>query len=207
MAVNFPKNPPVGLTWLDPSNSVSYTWDGQKWSSTGTGVSFTTVIFSIDNDDPDIVGATTTLAINAVLIANGNISSSGDLRPGNTLLVIDSGNADANANVTVGQYLFDGIVWLRVPSTGAQVISIFGRIGTVAAQEGDYDIGQLGDVDLSSPTPTSTTNSLLRFDGTKYVPGEARNTPSVTLPLTKSGSNVTPVLGFSIDDLDVLPDV
>lgn len=206
MAVNFPKNPPVGLTWLDPSNSVSYTWDGQKWLSTGTGVSFTTVIFSFDNDDVGIVGATTTAAINAALIANGDISSSGDLRPGNILLVVDSGNADVNVNVSVGQYLFDGLVWLRVPSTGAQVISIFGRIGSITAQEGDYDIGQLGDVDLSTPTPTATVNSLLRFDGTKYVPGEARNTPSVNLPLTKTGSNVTPTLGFNIDGLDILPE-
>lgn len=207
MAVNFPKNPPVGLTWLDPSNSVSYTWDGIKWLSTGTGVSFTTVIFSFDNDDVDIVGTTTTEAINAALIANGNITSAGDLRPGNILLVIDSGNTDSNLNVTVGQYLFDGLIWLRVPSTGAQVISIFGRIGTVTAQEGDYNIGQLGDVDLSAPTPTATENSILRFDGSKYVPGEARNTPSVTKPLTKTGDNVTPTLGFSIDGLDLLPDV
>lgn len=209
MAVNFPSNPQIGLTWLDPSNQVSYTWDGRKWSSTGTGVSFTTVIFSFGNDDTSLIGATTTDAINACLVANANIGSSGDLRPGNTLLVLDSGSADHNANVHVGQYLYDGTIWLRVPTgASAQVQSIFGRIGAVVAAENDYDIGQLGDVDITTTTPTAVENSLLRFNGTKYVPGEARNTVTVEEngPITKTGSNVTPELGFSIDGLDILPD-
>lgn len=204
MAVNFPNNPAIGLTWLDPSNQVSYTWDGIKWLSTGTGVSFTTVILSIDNDDSALVGGDATTAINAALITNGDIFATGDLRPGNTVLINDSGNADANVNVTIGQYLYDGNIWLQVPTTGVQVVSVFGRVGTVTADEGDYNIGQMGDVSLS-PTPTSTTNSLLRFNGTNWVPGEARNTVSVTLPLAKTGGDVTPSLTFTIDTLNTLP--
>ena len=195
------------MTWNDPSNDVSYTWDGQKWTSTGTGVSLTTVIFSIGNDDADLVGGSTTIAINACLITNGDISSSADLRPGNILLVLDSGNPDANANVTIGQYLYDSTNWLRVPTSSAEVLSIFGRIGSVTAQEGDYTIDQLGDVDVTTTPPTAVENSVLRYDGTKFVPGEARNTPTVVLPLTKDGDDVTPELGFAIEALDLLPDV
>lgn len=205
MTVNFPKNPPLNLTWLDPSNSVTYTWDGVKWLSTGTGVSFTTVIFNVDNDDPDLIGVTTSLAINAALIANGQITAVGNLRPGNTLLVNDTGNPDANPNVFVGQYLYDGVAWQRTPTPGAPVISVFGRIGSIVATNGDYNIGQMSNVDLTSPTPTATANSLLRFNGTTYVPGEARNTPTCNLPLTKTGSDVLPTLGFNIDGLSILP--
>lgn len=205
MSVNFPNNPQIGLTWLDPSNSVTYTWDGTKWLSTGTGISFTTVIFTIDNDDVGLVGGTATIAIIAALIANGEITNSGDLRPGNTVLITDSGNADANVNVDIGQYLYEGTDWIRVPSGPASVISIFGRIGAVTATEGDYDLTELGDVNLTTPTPTSSANSLLRFNGAQWVPGEARNTSTVSLPLTKTGGDVTPALGFSIDGLTTLP--
>ncbi|AEC52960.1 hypothetical protein SCRM01_012 [Synechococcus phage S-CRM01] len=205
MAVNFPNNPTPGLSWLDPSNNVSYVFDGVKWTSTGTGISFDVTIFTLENDDPELVGGTTTDAINAALIAAGRISSPSILRPGNTTLISDSGNPDENSNVTVGQYIYDGFVWVTVPTTAVQVLSVFGRIGVVTAQEGDYNLGQLGDVNTTVVTPTATTNSLLRFNGTTWVPGEARNTPSVTLPLTKTGNDVTPALGFNIDGLTTLP--
>jgi hypothetical protein len=207
MSVNFPNNPTVGLSWLDPSNNVSYIWDGIKWISTGTGISYNVTIFSVANDDPDLVGGNTTDVINAFLLANGDISSVGILRPGNTLLVTDSGNPDTSVYVSIGQYLFDGLDWLRIPGAVVQVLSVFGRIGGVVAEEGDYSIGQMSDVSLASPTPTSTTNSLLRFNGTSYVPGEARNAPTVVLPLTSDADPVTPELGFDISGLNVLPDV
>lgn len=207
MSVNFPNNPTVGLSWLDPSNNVSYIWDGIKWISTGTGISYNVTIFSASNDDPGLVGGNVTDVINAVLLTNESISSIGILRPGNTLLVTDSGNPDTSVYVSIGQYLFDGQDWLRIPGAVVQVLSVFGRIGEIEATEGDYTIGQLGDVDISTPTPEAVENSLLRFDGTKYVPGEARNAPTVVAPLTSDADPVTPELGFDISGLSVLPDV
>lgn len=41
MAINFPANPSINQTWQDPSNNTNYIWDGNKWTSTGTGLYIT----------------------------------------------------------------------------------------------------------------------------------------------------------------------
>ena len=47
----------------------------------------------------------------------------------------------------------------------APVTSVFGRTGAVIATEGDYNLGQLGDVTITSPT----TNQVLKYNGTAWV--------------------------------------
>ena len=47
----------------------------------------------------------------------------------------------------------------------APVTSVFGRTGAVVATEGDYNLGQLGDVTITSPT----TNQVLKYNGTAWV--------------------------------------
>ena len=53
----------------------------------------------------------------------------------------------------------------------ADVTSAYGRIGDVVGEEGDYTIDQLADVDTTTTAPTS--NNLLHWDGTNWVPTTA----------------------------------
>jgi len=48
---------------------------------------------------------------------------------------------------------------------GGAVDSVFGRTGAVVATEGDYDLDELGDVDVTSAAETQ----ILRHDGTSFV--------------------------------------
>lgn len=48
---------------------------------------------------------------------------------------------------------------------GGAVSSVFGRTGAVVATEGDYDLDELGDVDVTSAVETQ----ILRHDGTSFV--------------------------------------
>ncbi len=56
---------------------------------------------------------------------------------------------------------------LTINDTGgaAPVQSVFGRTGTVVAVEGDYNLGQLGDVTLTAPANTN----ILQYNGTQWV--------------------------------------
>ena len=67
--------------------------------------------------------------------------------------------------------IYNGTIWEQSNNSDA-VASVFGRTGTITAQEGDYNIGQLGDVTVSTPL----TNDYLRYNGSAWV-----NTPFPTL--------------------------
>ena len=54
----------------------------------------------------------------------------------------------------------------------APVTSVFGRTGDVVAAEGDYNLGQLGDVTITSPT----TNQVLKYNGSAWVNGTDTDT-------------------------------
>lgn len=205
-AVNFPNTPTPGSTWIDPSNNVKYTWDGLKWTSVGIGVSFEDVIFTFNNDEPNPADGNITDAINNTLIAKGIITSVSDVRSGNTCIILDSGNPDSNPNLTSGQYRYDGTIWIPIAGGGGgQVASVFGRIGNITAQKGDYNIGKLSDVDTVNTPPTANTNSLLRFNGLNWIPGEARNTVDPQAPLVNVGDSVVVELVFDIESLPILP--
>ena len=70
---------------------------------------------------------------------------------------------------------------------GAPVASVFGRTGAVVATNGDYDIGELGDVDLSV-APTS--GQFLKWDGSNWI---ADDVPAdvVDLAYSSAASNGT----------------
>jgi hypothetical protein len=53
--------------------------------------------------------------------------------------------------------------WQNIPS--APVNSVFGRTGIVVAQEGDYSLGQLSDVTITSPS----TGNILTYNGSQWV--------------------------------------
>jgi hypothetical protein len=91
----------------------------------------------------------------------------------------------------------------------APVTSVFGRTGAVVAAEGDYNLTQLGDVTITSPT----TGQVLKYNGTTWINDTDANTGTVTSvamsvptglsvsgsPITSSGTlAVTFTAGYSI---------
>ncbi len=62
----------------------------------------------------------------------------------------------------------------------APVTSVFGRTGAVVATEGDYNLGQLGDVTITSPT----TDQVLKYNGTAWVNGTDTDTGLTSVGLT-----------------------
>jgi hypothetical protein len=77
--------------------------------------------FTLQNDDVNLVGGDTTTAINAALTTGAIIPSVASLLISDQVEVQDSGNPDANTNVTVGRYFYDGAIWFSSGSGGASV--------------------------------------------------------------------------------------
>ena len=71
------------------------------------------------------------------------------------------------------------------------VTSVFGRTGSITATAGDYTIGQIGGIVLTSPA----TNQLLQYNGTNWVnvniPAVTSVAVSVPTGLAVSGSPIT----------------
>ena len=62
----------------------------------------------------------------------------------------------------------------------APVTSVFGRTGVVVAAEGDYNLTQLGDVTITSPS----TNQVLKYNGSAWVNGTDTDTGLTSVGLT-----------------------
>lgn len=62
----------------------------------------------------------------------------------------------------------------------APVTSVFGRTGDVVASEGDYNLGQLGDVTITSPS----TNQVLKYNGSAWVNGTDTDTGLTSVGLS-----------------------
>jgi hypothetical protein len=72
--------------------------------------------------------------------------------------------------------------------TSAPVTSVFGRTGVVVAQEGDYSIGQMSDVN----TTGVAVGQILEWNGTNFVPGNKGTSGSSTfIGLTDTPANYT----------------
>jgi len=70
-----------------------------------------------------------------------------------------------NITFAVGDWVvYNGTIWQKSLNSNA-VASVFGRTGTIVAQEGDYNIDQLGDVAITS----AATNDYLRYNGSAWV--------------------------------------
>ena len=130
--------------------------------------------YSVANDDTGLVGGDATTAINAALIANGDITAAGDLGISDQCEITDSGNPDFNADVPVGQYLWDGTVWF-VGGGGANVT--IAATAPTNGREGDlwwnsteerlyvfYDDGSNPDWVVATPTIPEAP-----IDGNQYA--------------------------------------
>ena len=93
--------------------------------------------------------------------------------------------------------VFNGTNWTYVPAAPSAVASVFGRLGAVVATEGDYDLDQLGDVDLTSTPPAN--NDYLKYDGSAWVPSAV--TAGVTSVFGRSGAVVATEGDYDLDEL------
>jgi len=69
------------------------------------------------------------------------------------------------------------------------VYSVFGRTGSIVGQEGDYNLNQLGDVDLND----IEVDDVLSYDGTKWI-NKVVNNPN-NVPTTRTISTTAPLTG------------
>jgi len=94
---------------------------------------------------------------------------------GDVYLVNVAGSQDLGSGTisfAVGDWVvYNGTIWQKSLNSNA-VASVFGRTGTITAQEGDYNIDQLGDVAITS----AAANDYLRYTGSSWV-----NTPFPSL--------------------------
>ena len=93
--------------------------------------------YSVANDDAGLVGADATAAINAALIANGDIADASELGVSDQCEVTDSGNPDANPEVTVGRYWYDGAVWFIGGGGGGGASVTVSDTAPIGAAQGD----------------------------------------------------------------------
>jgi hypothetical protein len=95
--------------------------------------------------------------------------------------------------------VFNGTNWTYVPAAPSAVASVFGRVGAVVGAEGDYDIGQLGDVDTTSAAPT--TGDVLQYDGTNWVPVDETVVAPVQSVHGRTGAVVSAEGDYDLDEL------
>ena len=106
---------------LDPAAPASTTQYVRQITDTGVGTwvaatdSASNTKYSLNNDDTNLTGVGTngtTNAINSALVAGNFIADSGDLNISDLVEVVDTGNANANADVIPGHYIWDGTDWI-----------------------------------------------------------------------------------------------
>lgn len=95
--------------------------------------------------------------------------------------------------------VYNGTSWNYIPGSPGAVTSVFGRIGAVVATEGDYDIGELGDVDTTSTPPSNT--DVLQYDGANWVPVAASTIGGVTSVFGRTGAVTATEGDYDLDEL------
>ncbi|MEA9355756.1 hypothetical protein SHI21_06075 [Bacteriovorax sp. PP10] len=94
-------------------------------------------------------------------------------------------NDDANGYFVGDWIVYNGATYDHISNSSA-IISVYGRTGAVVAQEGDYNLDKLSDVDLTTTPPT--LNQALVYNGTKWIPGTVSTTE--TDPTVKAFAKV-----------------
>lgn len=101
--------------------------------------------------------------------ASSNPSSGPATQPAGAYYVISDDGQIGAVSFSVGDWLVsNGSAWQKIDNS-TSIISVFGRYGTITAQEGDYNLNLLTDVNI--PT-TPATGKVLKFDGTHWVAGD-----------------------------------
>lgn len=95
--------------------------------------------------------------------------------------------------------VYNGTSWNYIPGSPGAVTSVFGRIGAVVATEGDYDIGELGDVDTTTAAPTN--GDVLQYDGANWVPVDETVVAPVQSVHGRTGAVVSAEGDYDLDEL------
>ena len=147
----------VDLTTDAPDIDDVLSWDGNNWIPVDISTSGGAVT-SVFGRTGDVVGEE----------GDYDIDQLGDV------------DTSTVSPVTNNVLTWDGVNW--VPEVSL-IESVFGRTGVITAQEGDYDIDQLGDVDTTTSAPN--IDDVLSWDGSNWVP----------VDISTSGGAVTSVFG------------
>jgi hypothetical protein len=110
--------------------------------------------------------------------------------------------SDANAPYAVGDWIvYNGTTFDHINNSSA-ITSVFGRTTVITANEGDYVLDKMGDVDLTTAPPL--TGDVLKYNGTKWVPGvvsagSGGTVTNVTAsgPLSVTNGTSTPAIAIS----------
>jgi hypothetical protein len=83
--------------------------------------------------------------------------------------IISVAGTIGSINYSVGDWIVLSNVgdWERINNSNL-ITSVFGRTGVVTANEGDYTLTKMSDVDLTSTPPAN--NQFLKYNGTNWVP-------------------------------------
>lgn len=101
---------------------------------------------------------------NSPTLANGGINTSPNAGDYYVVSNAGSSNVDGNSTWNGGDWIiFDGAAWGRVANSSG-VTSFNGRQGAVVPTAGDYNISNLGDVNLSG----IVAGKILKFNGTDW---------------------------------------
>jgi hypothetical protein len=114
----------------------------------------------------DLNALKTAMTYQGVWNANTNSPSlvSGTGNKGNLYKVSIAGTTtiDGISQWNVGDMIvFNGAVWDKIDGLASEIVSVFGRVGTVTAQTGDYAVAQVtGAAPIASPTFTGTVGGI-----------------------------------------------
>ncbi|MEA9357952.1 tail fiber domain-containing protein [Bacteriovorax sp. PP10] len=101
--------------------------------------------------------------------ASSNPASGPAIGTSGAYYVISDDGLIGAVSFSAGDWLVsNGSAWQKIDNSTA-VLSVFGRSGAITAQEGDYNLNLLTDVNI--PT-TPATGKVLKFDGTHWVAGD-----------------------------------
>lgn len=123
------------------------------------------------------------LSYKGVFDASGGIDPGGTPDPGDYFIINTPGTINSVAYVVGDWISYSGDEWQKI-ANARTVLSVYGRTGNITAREGDYDLNKLLDVDLVTTAPTS--GDVLKFNGTKWVPGTLAAATAETDPLVSA---------------------
>jgi hypothetical protein len=211
----------VDLSTTAPTNGQFLSYDGANWvpgdvvSSVDLGYTSSATDGTVTNSAGLDATIPLVTAADAGLLSPGDKTKLDGIQAGAEVNAVDSvfgrtgavvatdgdydlgelGDVDLTTTPpSSGQVLsYDGANWVPQTTASAPVDSVFGRTGAVVATEGDYDLDQLGDVDLTSSAPTS--GQFLKYDGANWVPGSVVSSVDLGYTAAASSGTVTNTAG------------
>ena len=211
----------VDLSTTAPTNGQFLSYDGANWvpgdvvSSVDLGYTSSATDGTVTNSAGLDATIPLVTAADAGLLSPGDKTKLDGIQAGAEVNAVDSvfgrtgavvatdgdydlgelGDVDLTTTPpSSGQVLsYDGANWVPQTTASAPVDSVFGRTGAVVATEGDYDLDQLGDVDLTSSAPTS--GQFLKYDGANWVPGSVVSSVDLAYTAAPGSGTVTNTAG------------